>query len=347
MKAAMVGSLAILLSCSTLKSPVQPGPADVVEQYLNAVAAGERQIAYELLSADDRSAVALSDFVTKGGTAFKVIGERKMSAEVAIEMKGPEPAAFQKFMNELMDGRFSLEEIKQRTTEAFAVGRFPMVKIRMHYLVFFEDGGWRVAAGYGARKKILEAAEELGTFSGSMRHLIWTNPALEPRVGPAEDLLAEMQELRRQNTRLWQANHRLLDQALRAEPPEKKGAGVPPERRTLYASMIESKGPFRYQLRRELAELDFSTMATEGRLVPSFVDGQAIGFKVFAILPGSVFDTLGFESGDVLTSINGIELLTLEESRRAYESLMTAKSFDVELTRGGQSVSLSYSVVEQ
>src|SRR5690606_33360651 len=61
----------------------------------------------------------------------------------------------------------------------------------------------------------------------------------------------------------------------------------------------------RDEIDKQLANLN--TIATQARIVPSFKNGQANGFKVFSIRPGSIYQKIGVQNGDVIRRINGYE----------------------------------------
>jgi len=72
------------------------------------------------------------------------------------------------------------------------------------------------------------------------------------------------------------------------------------------------------------------------RIVPALKDGKPSGFKLFAVRPGSLYAELGIRNGDVIQSINGLELSTPETALGAYARLRTASEFVVQLERRGQ-----------
>jgi len=46
-------------------------------------------------------------------------------------------------------------------------------------------------------------------------------------------------------------------------------------------------------------------LLTQARCVPNMVNGSPAGFKCFQIVPGSIYEQLGMENGDVICGING------------------------------------------
>ena len=64
--------------------------------------------------------------------------------------------------------------------------------------------------------------------------------------------------------------------------------------------------------------------------------GNAIGYKVSANGKHPAFDQLGIEDGDVITSINGIELDSDAKGMSAFQALRQAQQVTVQILRNGQ-----------
>jgi len=80
------------------------------------------------------------------------------------------------------------------------------------------------------------------------------------------------------------------------------------------------------------------------RLVPTVKNGKPVGFKLFAIRPGSIFGRLGFLNGDTLLSINGGELTSADKALEVYTKLRDAKQLVLQLERRGQPLTLTLSI---
>lgn len=85
-----------------------------------------------------------------------------------------------------------------------------------------------------------------------------------------------------------------------------------------------------------------SESAGQTRIVPTFRDGVAEGFKVLWVQPGSAVEQLGLKNGDVVKRLGGIELNDPERALEAYAALASASKVDVELDRRGVSKRLRY-----
>jgi general secretion pathway protein C len=89
---------------------------------------------------------------------------------------------------------------------------------------------------------------------------------------------------------------------------------------------------------------NLNNIAMQARIVPSFKNGQANGFKLFAIRPGSVYSKLGIQNGDIIHKINGFAMNSPDKALEIYQKLKSASSVDIEVTRRGQSKKLSYKI---
>lgn len=83
---------------------------------------------------------------------------------------------------------------------------------------------------------------------------------------------------------------------------------------------------------------------TGARVVPAVRNGAAAGFKLYAIRPGSIFTALGFENGDRIHTVGGVDVNAIDAALQALSALRTTSRFDVDLERRGKEVSLRYEV---
>ncbi len=85
-------------------------------------------------------------------------------------------------------------------------------------------------------------------------------------------------------------------------------------------------------------------LATQIRASPKTEDGQITGFRLSAIRKGSVFDKLGIKNGDVVHTVNGQSLTSMETAMGAYGSLQNERGFNFEVTRRNQKMTIEYEV---
>ena len=102
-----------------------------------------------------------------------------------------------------------------------------------------------------------------------------------------------------------------------------------------------------YEIDRKLVDKVLANpmaVAKGARVVPAVKNGKPDGFKLYAIRPTSVYAKLGLSNGDTLQSINGFELTSADKALEMYTKLREANRLQVEVTRRGKPVTLTYSI---
>jgi len=89
---------------------------------------------------------------------------------------------------------------------------------------------------------------------------------------------------------------------------------------------------------------NMSQLFTQIRAVPHFEGGQSIGFRLFAIRRGSLFDKIGLKNGDIITSINGSPMNDPGKAMALLQEFKDASSIDVDAIRNQQPTKLHYSI---
>jgi general secretion pathway protein C len=89
---------------------------------------------------------------------------------------------------------------------------------------------------------------------------------------------------------------------------------------------------------------NLSDLATKARIVPSFKNGVANGFKLFSIVPDSLYAKIGVQNGDVIRRINGYEMNSPDKALEIYQKLRDASRIEIELERRGETIRKSYSI---
>ncbi len=102
---------------------------------------------------------------------------------------------------------------------------------------------------------------------------------------------------------------------------------------------IEQVSPNHFNISRttvDKALADINQVLTQARAVPNFENGQPAGYKLFQIVPGSIFDALGLKNGDTIVGLNG---QPVNDPGKAFEllgELKTAKSLELGIKRDGR-----------
>jgi general secretion pathway protein C len=82
-------------------------------------------------------------------------------------------------------------------------------------------------------------------------------------------------------------------------------------------------------------------LARQARVVPSVKDGVTQGFKLYGIRSGSLPKLFGLKNGDMLTSVNGSPLASMDQAMAAYTAHKDAEKFFIGILRKGAPVVLT------
>jgi type II secretion system protein C len=83
---------------------------------------------------------------------------------------------------------------------------------------------------------------------------------------------------------------------------------------------------------------------TQIRLIPFFEGNKSAGYRIAAIRPGTTFDRLGFQGGDVLQQVNGLDLSSPEKLYTIFQNLKDEKKVSVNILRQGNKNTLTYEI---
>jgi general secretion pathway protein C len=98
----------------------------------------------------------------------------------------------------------------------------------------------------------------------------------------------------------------------------------------------------RQELNKSLA--DISSLLTQARAVPHFEGGKIAGFKLLEIQPGSLYEKLGAQNGDIIKSVNGVEIKDPATAMGLFQRLQTTNKLDFVINRGGQEQNFSVDI---
>src|SRR4029077_210538 len=110
---------------------------------------------------------------------------------------------------------------------------------------------------------------------------------------------------------------------------------------------IKKIGEGRYQIERSTvnnALTNMNDLAMQARIVPSFKNGQANGFKLFSIRPDSLYSKIGIQNGDVIQRINGLDINSPDKALEAYGKLKSANALELTVERNGATVNYHYAI---
>lgn len=106
---------------------------------------------------------------------------------------------------------------------------------------------------------------------------------------------------------------------------------------------IRQVGPNKYEVDRSVITDFMKNMATASSGARVMPDPNG-GFRVTFVRSFSIFYKLGIRSGDVITSVNNIQLDSIDQTFALYTKLKDANHLTVSLNRGGQTINMDYSI---
>jgi len=80
------------------------------------------------------------------------------------------------------------------------------------------------------------------------------------------------------------------------------------------------------------------------RVRPYKKNGEVVGFRLRRVRNGSAVSKLGAKRGDILHSVNGIELQSVDDALKAYQKLRSDDELSFSITRRGKPVDLKINI---
>ena len=106
---------------------------------------------------------------------------------------------------------------------------------------------------------------------------------------------------------------------------------------------LKKLGPGKFEVSRNEVQQTMENPAqffSQMRAMPHFVNGKTDGFSISQVQPGSVFDQLGLQNGDLLTSIDGQPVTNPMQAMALIQAVKTASAIDLVVNRGGAPTSV-------
>ena len=122
-------------------------------------------------------------------------------------------------------------------------------------------------------------------------------------------------------------------------------AGPPPSA----AEGIRESAEGQYEVSRafitNILEPDnLSEILKQANSAPVRENGVMVGYRVFSIKPGSIYDQMGLKNGDIITTVNGAPLDSPAKALELFTLLRNESSFSVDVRRHGGTQSFSYNI---
>jgi len=96
--------------------------------------------------------------------------------------------------------------------------------------------------------------------------------------------------------------------------------------------------------RRELIEAvgDYSKLILQAHAVPYMTNGTPNGLRLDFVAPSGFFDKAGFQYGDVIQRINGVEIRDPVRLLSSFQQVVNERSVKVDIIRAAQNTTLTY-----
>jgi len=112
------------------------------------------------------------------------------------------------------------------------------------------------------------------------------------------------------------------------------------------AERLPSSPELAYLDRSEVESLlpDYTKLMQEVRVRPRFEGGQPLGFVIYKIVPGSIFERMGLKDGDIIVGVNGNPFATTQQTVEFYEALKKGGKVSLEVMRGESKRDLQFEI---
>ncbi len=170
--------------------------------------------------------------------------------------------------------------------------------------------------------------------------------------------VGQLLEIEKNRAIILHDGHRVAVEIPRDQPAPVPIAPPPPRHRGLKQPMplvrampapggVHRIAPNRFLLARSTVDADLQNPAplfTQIRAIPNLQDGAPRGFRLSEIEPGSVFQQIGLQDGDLLTSVSGQPVGDPMKAIAMFQTLHDRSSVTLNVIRAGQPVQLYYSI---
>jgi len=132
-----------------------------------------------------------------------------------------------------------------------------------------------------------------------------------------------------------------------APPPAASAAGGTDPLSVEMDKGIKKTGENTFEIQRGTLESvlgNMSLLSRSARIVPEMRDGKAAGFRLYAVKPDGPFAKIGMQNGDVISSINGLEITSPEKALEVYAKLKSASHLSLGMETNGKKVTKDYTI---
>jgi general secretion pathway protein C len=89
---------------------------------------------------------------------------------------------------------------------------------------------------------------------------------------------------------------------------------------------------------------NMSQLLTQARALPYVEQGKTVGFRISEIVPGSLYEKIGLQNGDVIRKINSQDVDDPGKFFQLYQGLKEERNISIDVMRGGQRQTFNYDI---
>ncbi|MBW1777092.1 MAG: PDZ domain-containing protein [Deltaproteobacteria bacterium] len=132
------------------------------------------------------------------------------------------------------------------------------------------------------------------------------------------------------------------EQVLRMEDPKSLPERMPPV-------PVSAPSPTSKEITLSRSQIDDAIqnvheLMTQIKIRPHFLDGKPEGLAVGGISSDSIFSRMGLQNGDIITGVNGEQIMTVDDALKLYQSIKSGSRVNVDVKRAGKRQTLVYQI---
>lgn len=179
-----------------------------------------------------------------------------------------------------------------------------------------------------------------------------TNQVLSYSVGRTIESLALVEKIERGKVIIRNVNTGKLEfLEIKTQANSKVSFGTQPAKGAEDSKDVRKIGANKFEISR--ADLnkytaDLSSVLMKARAVPARRpgSGEIYGWRLLEMEAGSIFDRLGLQVMDTITSVNGNPVTSAQQAMEMYQALKNSSAIKIQVERGGKMETLDYAVTQ-
>lgn len=89
---------------------------------------------------------------------------------------------------------------------------------------------------------------------------------------------------------------------------------------------------------------DLNKVMTQARVVPNMVDGKTMGYRIFNIIPDSIYTKIGIMNSDIVERVNGVDIKSPDTLYQLFQQIKSESRITLDLTRAGKKESIKIEI---